>query len=103
MLCARMAMAWQDDLNLHFLGAGHGGVEVPDFKPEQHAISVWLGLWISDGAVMMLHFPPVQLQNQLAVRYQPLILNAAMRALTTQEPLIPAAAGLHVAHANQGL
>src|SRR6267378_2450727 len=103
MLRAGMAMARQNNLDFHFLGAGHGGIEVAGLKPEQHPISVWLELWVPDGAVMVLHLPPVQLQNQPATRYQPFIFSAAMRALTTQETLIPAAAGLDVAHANEGL
>src|SRR5437879_5480209 len=96
---AGMAMARQNNLDFHFLGAGHGGVEVAGLKPEQHPISVWLEIGVSDGAVMVLDLPAVQLQDQPAIRYQPLILGAAVRALTTQETLIPAAAGLDVAHA----
>src|SRR5439155_23893299 len=99
----RIAMAWHDDLSLQFLAARDGRVEVVDFKPQQHAISVWLDVWVSDTTMMMLHIPSVQLKKQPAVRNEPLILRAAMRTLAAKETLIPATARLHIAHANKGL
>ena len=96
-------MAWQDDLSLQVLSACHGRVEVVDFKPEEHAISVRLDVWISNRAMMMLDLPSVQLQNQPAVRNEPLIVRPAMRTLTAQEPLVPAAARLNVTRANERL
>jgi hypothetical protein len=98
-----MAMAWQDNLDFHFLATGNGRIEVVDLKPQKHAVSVWLGIWVPDGAVMVLYLPPVQLQNRPAVRDQPFILSTAMRALTTQETLIPATARLDITHANERL
>ena len=95
-------MARPDDLRLQVRGAGQGGVEVGDFKPQEHAVS-GREVGIADGAVMVLHVPAVQLQNQPAVRDESLILSAAVVTLTTQEALIPAAACLDVTHANQGL
>ena len=59
----RIAMAWHDDLSLQFLSARDGRVEVVDFKPQEHAISVWLDVWVSDTTMMMLHIPSVQLKN----------------------------------------
>ena len=96
-------MAWQDDLSLQVLGAGHSRFEVVDFKPQEHAISVGLDVWISDTAMMMLDIPSVQLKNQPALRNQPLILSAAMRTLTAKETLIPATARFNIAYANKGL
>jgi hypothetical protein len=52
---------------------------------------------------MMLHIPAVQLKNQPAVRNEPLVLRAAMAALTAKEALIPATARLNIAHANERL
>jgi len=96
-------MAWHDDLSLQVLSACNGRVEVIEFKPQEHAISVWLDVWISDTAMMMLHILSVQLKNQPAVRNQPLILRAAMRTLTAKETLIPATARFNIAYANKGL
>jgi len=96
-------MARHDDLSLQLLGTSNRSVEVIQLKPQQHAISVGLEIWISDGTVVMLHIPSVQLKNQPAVRDEPLILTAAMPALTAQETLIPATARFNIMHANQGL
>jgi hypothetical protein len=60
-------MTWQDNLSVHFLRARNGGVEVVDFKPQQHAVSVWLEIWVADGAMMMRHIPSVQLHDQPAM------------------------------------
>ena len=97
------AMARFDDLSFHPFRTCHSGIEVVEFKPQEHAISVWLDVWISDTAMMMLHIPSVQLKNQPAVRNQPLILRAAMRTLTAKETLIPATARFDIAYANKGL
>ena len=96
-------MAWHDDLSLQVLSASNGRVEVLEFKPQEHAISVWRDVWVSDATMMMLHIPSVQLKNQPAVGYEPLILTSAMRTLTAEEMLIPATARFDIAHANKGL
>ena len=96
-------MAWHDDLSLQVLSASNGRVEVLEFKPQEHAISVGPDVGISDATVMMVHIPAVQLKNQPAVRNEPLILRAAMRTLTAKETLIPATARFNIAHANKGL
>ena len=97
------AMARFDDLSFHLFRTCNSGIEVVEFKPQEHAISVWLDVWISDTAMMMLHILSVQLKNQPAVRNQPLILRAAMRTLTAKETLIPATARFNIAYANKGL
>ncbi len=96
-------MAGHDNLSVHFLGASSGRFEVLDLKPQEHAISIRLKIGISDGAMMVLHVPAVQLQNQSALRNQPFILGAAVCALTTQQALIPAAARFDITHANEWL
>lgn len=96
-------MARHDHLGLQFPCARRCRVEVVEFKPEQHAISVRRDLWISDAAVMVLHIPVVQLKNQPAARDQPLILLPAMRTLTAEQTLIPATACLDVPDANKRL
>jgi hypothetical protein len=60
-------------------------------------------VWVADGTVVVLHIPTVQLKNQPAARNEPLILGAAVAALTAEETLIPATARLNVTHANERL
>jgi hypothetical protein len=91
------------NFGLQFLGAGNGRVEVVELKPEENAVSVWFKIWVTDGTVVMLHFPFVQLQDQPTIRNQTLILRAAVRALAAQKTLIPATARLNVAHADERL
>jgi|SRR6187397_51506 hypothetical protein len=98
----RIPMAREDDLRTQLRGAGNSRVEVANFKPQEHAVSR-REIGIADGTVMMLHIPPVQLKNQLAVRNEPLILRAAMATLTVKETLIPPTARFNIAHANKGL
>src|ERR1043166_1007128 len=98
----RIAMPWQDDLRLQVRSSGNGRFEIVHFKPQEHAISM-RKVRVADGTVMMFHIPTVQLKNQPAVRNESLILGAAMVALTAEETLIPATAGLNVTHANEGL
>jgi len=59
-------MTRQDDLRMQFCGAGHRGIEIVRFKPEEHAVSR-RETGIADGAVVVLHIPPVQLQDQSSV------------------------------------
>jgi hypothetical protein len=58
-----MTVAWQDNLDSHFLSTSNSRVEVVDLKPKKHAVSIWLGIGVPDGPVMVLDLPPVQLQN----------------------------------------
>jgi len=52
---------------------------------------------------MMLYIPAVQLQNQPTLRYEPLIMRAAVITLTAKKALIPATARLNITHADKGL
>jgi hypothetical protein len=79
-----MAMPRQDDFDFHFLGPVHGRVKIVNLEPQKHAISVWLGIWVADGAVMVLHFPPVQLQDQSVTHDQSLLANAPKTLSTTE-------------------
>ena len=56
-------MARQDDLRVEFRGAGNRRIDIVDFKPEEHAVSR-REIGIADGAVVVLHIPPVQLKDQ---------------------------------------
>jgi len=99
----RITMAWHDDLGVQVLSACHRRVEVAEFEPQQHAVSVWGDIGISEAPMMMLHIPSVQLKDQPAVRDEPLIFGPAVGALAAKETLIPAAARLDIGHADQWL
>jgi hypothetical protein len=93
----------ENNLDLHFGGALHHGVEIFHLKPEQHTISVGLVGAIGDGAMMMLDFKAVQLQDERAIFHELLILLAAMGAAATQQALVPAAAGFDIGDADERL
>ena len=96
-------MAWHNDLSVQGLGACNRRVEVFEFKPQEHAVSVRPDGGISDAAMMMRHIPSVQLKNQPAVGNEPLILGSAVAALAAKETLIPATARLDIGYANEWL
>jgi hypothetical protein len=96
-------MAWHDNIGAHFLGTSNGRVEVVDLKPQEHSVSVRLKIRIPDGAMMMLHFPFMQLKDQPAMGNEALILGAAVRTLTAKQMLKPATARLDVLYANEWL
>ena len=77
-------MSGYDDLNGHFSGALHYGIEIVDLEPQQHPVSVWLVITIADRAMMVLHFEAVQLKDKLAIGDQLLICTATMIAPTAQ-------------------
>src|SRR5690348_5450458 len=99
----RVSMLGQHHLHAQILGTLHYRVKVFDLKPEQHAVSVRLVVPITDGTVMMLHFEPVQLQDNLAVPDQLLIFGAAVIAPAAQQTLVPPAACFHVGYRNERL
>jgi hypothetical protein len=96
-------MARHHDRNAHFFGALHHRVEVVHFEPEQHSVAVRLVGRVGDRPVMVFDAKAVELQNQLAVVHQLFVLLAAVRALASEQTLIPAAARFNVRHANQWL
>jgi hypothetical protein len=53
--------------------------------------------------MVMVDLEAVELKDELAVPDQTLVLPSAVRAVTTQEPLVPSAARLDVGHRNEGL
>ena len=61
-------MAWQNDLSIQVLSSSNRRVEVVEFKPQEHAVSVRCNGGIAYMAMMMIHIPSVQLKNQFAVR-----------------------------------
>jgi hypothetical protein len=99
----RIAMPGMNYLDLHFFRTGHSCIEIVEFKPQQHAVSVRLEILIADWAVIVSYIPPVQLQDQSPIRNKPLVLGTAVCALTTKKTLIPTAACFDIMHANQWL
>ena len=95
-------MPGTNHLNLHFLGAGHGRIEIVDLKPKEDAVSV-CQIRVADFTVIVFHIPTVQLQDQVPVRNKALILGAAVRTLTAKQSLIPATACFDITDANQWL
>jgi len=71
-------MPGQNHLHVHFSRALHDRVEVLYLEPQQHAVPIRLVVAIADPAVMVFHFKAVQLEDELAVRNQPLVLRAAV-------------------------
>ncbi len=97
-------MARQNDLDLHILSAGNRRIEIINLKPQKDAVAVGLGLRVAYGAVVMLHVPAMELQDEPAVaRHKPLVFRAPVRAPAAKQPLIPATAGLNVMDTNQRL
>jgi len=88
------------DFRAHFGSPLHDGIKIVHLKPQQHAISVWFVITISNGAVMMLRFETVQLKNKLAVPHQLFICGAAVIALATQQTLVPTAARFHIRYSD---
>lgn len=55
-------MRGMSHLDLHFPGASDSRIEIVDFKPEEHAISM-RQILVADWAVIVSHIPAVQLQD----------------------------------------
>jgi hypothetical protein len=98
----RIAVPRTDHLDLHFLRAHHGRVEIIEFKLQQHTIAM-RQILATDWTVIVSHTPAVQLQDQSIVQNKTLILEPAMRTSTAEQTLIPAAARFDIVHANQRL
>jgi len=62
MVRARISMRGMSHLDLHFPGASDSRIEIVDFKPEEHAISM-RQILVADWAVIVSHVPAVQLQD----------------------------------------
>lgn len=98
----RIAMTGQDDLRVQLRRPGRRRFEVIDLEPQEDAVAV-REAGVADGAVMVLDFPTVQLQDQSSLRNEPFVIGSAMVAPAAQEPLVPTAAGFDIAHADERL
>lgn len=96
-------MRCQNHLGAQLTGAFDGGVEVVDFEPQQDAVAVRMGLWITDPAVVVIDLPVMELHDQLTVGDETLVLRSAMVAVTAEQLLVPPATGFDVAYRDQRL
>jgi len=96
-------MAGQHDLNAHFGGTLHHRVEVIHLEPEQHTIAIGSVGAISYGAVMVLDFKAVQLQDERTILHQLLILPAAVSSSAAEQALIPLAAAFNIGDTDERL
>src|SRR5580704_18064861 len=99
----RVAMRRQNDLSLERLGARDGGVEVVDLEPERDAVSVRARRGLTDLPMVVLYLERVQLEDEPPVADEALILVAAVVTRAAEQPLVEAAASLHVGDRDQRL
>ena len=59
-------MLGHDDVNGHRSSSLQHIFEIFHLKPEQHAISIWQVVRVANGAMVVVYFEAVQLQNQLS-------------------------------------
>jgi hypothetical protein len=78
----RIAVPRQNDFRAHFLSARNRRIKILHLKPQQDAVAM-RQFRISNRPMMMLDFPAVQLQQQLAVRNQLLVMTPAVTALAS--------------------
>lgn len=96
-------MAGEHDVDIHFGGALDHRVEFVHFEPEQDTIAIGLAGGIADGAVMVLNFKAVQLQDETATVHQLLILPAAVNSAAPEQTLIPSATGFDIGNTDERL
>ena len=96
-------MARLDDLGLQFGDTGDRGIEVVDFKAQEHAVAIGRVIRITDRPVAVFDLKTVQLEDQRTIRDQSLIFRPAVRALTAEETLIPPAARFDISHRDERL
>ena len=107
----RIAMNVEQDGRLEAARTRHGGVEVVDLKPQEHAVAND-ARGIAHGPVVVINFPCVQLQDQtvrvplahVEVRIpEPFVLGPSMTADAPKKSLVPAAGSLNVTAVDEGL
>ena len=96
-------MSRLDDLSLQFGDTGDRGIEVVDFKPQEHAVAIGRVIRITDRPVAVFDLKTVQLEDQRTIRDQSLIFRPAERALTAEKTLVPPAAPFDIGHRDERL
>src|SRR5262245_3940624 len=92
-----------DDACVHLGDANHGGVEVVDLEPQEHAIAVGLVVAVADGAVVVIIVEVVELEDQRVPRHQSLVLRSTVSAAAPEKLSIPPTARLDVSDGNEWL
>src|SRR5262245_42635510 len=95
----RVAVTRREDFSAHRLGPCDGGVDVVNLEPQQQAVARRHVAGITNGFVMMFHFPAMQLHYQLARMDEAFVVRPTVGALATEQALIPPAAGLDISNA----
>jgi hypothetical protein len=98
----RIPMTGVNNQGLQLLRPDRGRVKVGEFEPEQHPIARRKG-GVPNGAMMVRDVPVMELEEELPARDEALVVRATVPALAAQELLIPAAAGLDIANADEWL
>ena len=80
----RVAVPWENDLGLELGGAGNRRIEILDFEPQQDAVSVRTIIGIADRPMVVCDVETVQLEDEDAIRDQPLVFRPAVLALTAE-------------------
>jgi hypothetical protein len=96
-------MARQDNLGIQLRSPLNCCIEIVHLEPQENAIPVRPISRIADAPMVVFHAKGMELQDQDAATFESLVLLAAMRALTTQQPLVPAATRFNLAHAYEWL
>src|SRR4051812_35483725 len=99
----RVAVPRQEDFGSHRPGPRDRRVDVLDLEPQQYAVARRPVVGVADPSVMVLDFPPVQLQHQFPRDDQALVIRPAVIASAAEQLLIPTAARFYVVYANQWL
>ena len=98
----RIAVARQNHFCPHLRRPRNRRIKIGGLKPKENAVAM-REMRVTQGSVMMLDIPPMQLQDQLPVGDEPFIFWAAVSALAAKQTLIPATARLHIPHGNKWL
>jgi hypothetical protein len=62
-----IAMARNDNIDAHVVGALNDSIKIVHLKPKQDPVSIWFVIAITNRAVMMLHLEAMQLEDELAI------------------------------------
>src|SRR5215831_10790953 len=96
-------MTGQYDFDSHFGGALDKCIEIVHLEPEQYTIAIGFIDRVADGAVAVLGFKTVQLQDEMTILHQLLVVLAAVSPAAPQQVLIPLAAGFDIGDTDERL
>jgi len=97
-----------NDSRLQGAGSFHGGVEVVDLEPDEHAVTRAGGAGVHQVRMVFL-VPRVELEHELTAREQPIVkvvviaVHERRGALRVEEARVPTTARSHIADSEQWL